>query len=105
MMEAGDRMRKGLLQRAAANLGVWAVQVRREKAVYHTLNKLSLDTSKKVLVAQAWVPLCAKPRVVEALRLAAQRGSTGVGTVVEAVATGDPPPTLFRTDNFNSCGC
>lgn len=54
-------------------------QVRREKAVYHTLNKLSMDTSRKVLVAEAWCPLAAKPRVHEALRQAAQASSTQVG--------------------------
>jgi hypothetical protein len=46
--------------------------------VYHTLNKLSMDTSRKVLVAEAWCPLAAKPRVHEALRQAAQSSSTQV---------------------------
>lgn len=54
------------------------MQVRREKAIYHTLNKLSMDTSRKVLVAEAWCPLAAKPRVHEALRQAAQASSTQV---------------------------
>jgi hypothetical protein len=54
-------------------------QVRREKAIYHTLNKLSMDTSRKVLVAEAWCPLAAKPRVHEALRQAAHASSTQVG--------------------------
>jgi V-type H+-transporting ATPase subunit a len=57
-----------------------ALQVRREKAVYHTLNKLSMDTSRKVLVAEAWCPLAAKPRVHEALRQAAQSSSTQVSS-------------------------
>lgn len=38
-------------------------QVRREKATYHTLNKLSVDVTRKVLVAEAWVPVAAKGRV------------------------------------------
>lgn len=56
-----------------------SVQVRREKAIYHTLNKLSMDTSRKVLLAEAWCPLAAKPYVHEALRRAAQDSSTQVG--------------------------
>lgn len=56
------------------------VQVRREKAIYHTLNKLSMDTSRKVLLAEAWCPLAAKPHVHEALRRAAQDSSTQVCT-------------------------
>lgn len=37
--------------------------MRREKGIYHTLNKLSVDVTRKVLVAEAWVPVAAKPRV------------------------------------------
>lgn len=55
--------------------------MRREKAIYHTLNKLSMDTSKKVLIAEAWVPVSAKPRVMEALRQSAESSSTQVGAV------------------------
>jgi hypothetical protein len=47
-IETGDRHREGVLQTIAFNLDAWAGQVRREKAIYHTLNKLSMDASKKV---------------------------------------------------------
>lgn len=61
---------------------LWVVpQVRREKAIYHTLNKLSMDTSRKVLLAEAWCPLAAKPHVHEALRRAAVDSSTQVRAV------------------------
>jgi hypothetical protein len=82
--------------------------VRREKAIYHTLNKLSMDTSRKVLLAEAWCPLAAKPYVHEALRRAAQDSSTQVSTVLQPLVTADPPPTYFKTDKFTSCfqvGC
>lgn len=65
---------------------VYVCQVRREKAVYHTLNKLSVDVTRKVLVAEAWVPAAAKPRVQEALQAAAAtanaqvRGRAGLGS-------------------------
>lgn len=79
------------------------LQVRREKAIYHTLNKLSMDTSRKVLVAEAWCPLGAKPRVHEALRQAAMASSTQVSTVLQPLMTKDPPPTYFKTDLFTNC--
>jgi hypothetical protein len=75
-------------------------QARREKAIYHTLNKLSMDVTRKVLVAEAWVPLAAKPRVYEALRVAAEQSSTQVHTIVQPMVTHDAPPTFFRTDKF-----
>ncbi len=49
-IETGDRHREGVLQQIAFSLDGWAARVRREKAIYHTLNKLSVDTSKKVRV-------------------------------------------------------
>lgn len=52
--------------------------MRREKGIYHTLNKLSVDASHKVLVAEAWVPICAKARVHEALRTSAENSYTQV---------------------------
>ncbi|WIA14247.1 hypothetical protein OEZ85_002783 [Tetradesmus obliquus] len=102
-IDAGQRHREGVLQNIAFNLEQWATQVRREKAVYHTLNKLSMDTSRKVLVAEAWCPLAAKPRVHEALRQAAQASSTQVSTVLQPLMTADPPPTYFKTDMFTTC--
>jgi len=44
---AGERHRENVLQGIAASLEGWAVQVKREKAVYHTLNKFSVDVTRK----------------------------------------------------------
>ena len=45
---AGERHRSGLLQSIAGSLEAWTLQVKREKGVYHTLNKLSVDVTRKV---------------------------------------------------------
>lgn len=45
---AGQRQREVVLQNIAVNLEAWTVQVKHEKAVYHTLNKLSVDVTRKV---------------------------------------------------------
>ncbi len=45
------------------------------QAIYHTLNKCSVDVTRKVLVAEAWVPASARPRVQEALRAVADSTS------------------------------
>lgn len=37
--------------------------MRREKAVYVTLNMLSIDVTRKCLVAEGWCPVSAKPKV------------------------------------------
>ena len=75
---AGERQREGVLQNVAANLEDWTRQVKREKSVYHTLNKLSVDVTRKVLVAEAWCPTSAISRVQQALQEASQRTSGSV---------------------------
>ena len=51
---AGERHRSALLQNIAGSLEAWTLQVKREKGVYHTLNKLSVDVTRKVCT-----PCCA----------------------------------------------
>ena len=75
---AGERHRDNVLQAIGASLEAWVSQVKREKAVYHVLNMCSVDVMRKVLVAEAWVPVSAKARVQEALREAAHTTSASV---------------------------
>lgn len=77
---AGERHRDNVLQTLGATLQAWINQVKREKAIYHVLNKCSVDVTRKVLVAEAWCPVSAKPRVHEALREAAHSTSASVST-------------------------
>lgn len=42
---------------------IYSLQVRKEKAIYHTLNMLSLDVTKKCLVAEGWSPVFASKEV------------------------------------------
>ena len=51
---AGERHRSALLQNIAGSLEAWTLQVKREKGVYHTLNKLSVDVTRKVLFVGFW---------------------------------------------------
>ena len=51
--------------------------MRKEKAIYHTLNKMNLDFTRKVLVAEAWVPSAARAQVSEALREASDKSQAG----------------------------
>ena len=50
--EAGERRREAVINAIARGLEGWTLLVRREKAVYHTMNKLSLDVTSKVRIQQ-----------------------------------------------------
>ena len=39
------------------------MKVKREKSIYHTLNMLSFDVTKKCLVAEGWCPVFATDQV------------------------------------------
>ncbi|GFH10249.1 v-type proton ATPase subunit a, partial [Haematococcus lacustris] len=76
---------------------------RKEKAVFHTLNKLSVDVTSKVLIAEAWVPGYAKQMVQDTLVRASQNASTGMAAVLQPLATKEKAPTHFRTNKYTSC--
>ena len=46
--------------------------------MYHTLNKLSVDVTRKILVGEAWCPVTSRQRVVEALRAVSENSNSTV---------------------------
>jgi hypothetical protein len=44
---------------SATNNLVELMKARKEKSIYHTMNMLSLDVTKKCLVAEGWSPVFA----------------------------------------------
>lgn len=101
-LDAGERLRENLLASLSGPLPGWTVLVRHEKSIYHTLNKLSVDVTRKIFVAEAWVPVSGKSRIQEALRAAAARAASPSGTVFQPLMTYEPPPTHFRTSKVTS---
>ena len=100
--EAGERRRDTVLKEIAFNLDEWTMMVRKEMAVYHTLNKLSVDVTSKVLIAEAWVPVFAMQQVQDVLVRTGQASSTQLSSVLQPLTTSAMPPTHFRTTKFTS---
>jgi len=101
-LEVGELQRDAVLKRIALEIDGWATLVGREKLVCHTLNKLSMDVARTVLIGEAWIPTAARTTVLETLQRVAA-GSSGVGTITQPLTTNDSPPTYFRTNKFTSC--
>ncbi|KAE8703148.1 V-type proton ATPase subunit a1 [Hibiscus syriacus] len=77
-------------------------EVKKEKSIYHTLNMLSLDVTKKCLVAEAWSPVFATKQIQEALQRASVDSSSQVGAILQVLHTRELPPTYFRTNKFTA---
>ncbi|KAL2332065.1 hypothetical protein Fmac_019646 [Flemingia macrophylla] len=101
-LEAGLRHRSKALASVADHLAKWMNMVRREKAVYDTLNMLNFDVTKKCLVGEGWCPLFAKAQMQEALQRATFDSNSQVGIIFHPMDAVESPPTYFRTNTFTS---
>uniref|UniRef100_A0A5B6ZDC6 V-type proton ATPase subunit a n=2 Tax=Davidia involucrata TaxID=16924 RepID=A0A5B6ZDC6_DAVIN len=102
-IDAGLLHRGNLLQTIGEQYEQWSLLVRREKSIYHTLNMLSIDVTKKCLVAEGWSPVFATKQIQDALQRAMYDSNSQVGTVVQVIHTKESPPSYFRTNKFTSC--
>lgn len=95
--------RRSLLSSIATDFTLWDEKIRREKAVYHTLNMLNYDTSNSLFIADVWTPNFAVQDVHDALDAGKARSQAQVPSVVEERTFGkNTPPTHFRTNKFTS---
>ncbi|XP_050366507.1 V-type proton ATPase subunit a3 [Argentina anserina] len=101
-IDIGVLHRGSLLQTIGEHYEQWNNLVRKEKAIHHTLNMLSLDVTKKCLVAEGWSPTFASKQIQEALQRAAFDSNSQVGAIFQVLHTTEPPPTYFRTNKFTS---
>ncbi|WOG82338.1 hypothetical protein DCAR_0101501 [Daucus carota subsp. sativus] len=99
---AGISQRKNLLHEIGQHYEQWNLMVRREKSIYHTLNMLSIDVTKKCLVAEGWSPVFATQQIQDALQRATTDSGSQVGGIFQVLRTKESPPTYFRTNKFTS---
>ncbi|XP_021809192.1 V-type proton ATPase subunit a1 [Prunus avium] len=101
-LDAGIRHRNKALTSVGFHLAKWMNMVRREKAVYDTLNMLNFDVTKKCLVGEGWCPIFAKTKIQEALQRATFDSNSQVGIIFHVTDAIESPPTFFRTNRFTS---
>ncbi|CAL0329104.1 unnamed protein product [Lupinus luteus] len=99
-LDAGIRHWNTALASLGGHLPKWMDMVRREKAVYDTLNMLNVDVTKKCLVGEGWCPIFAKPQIQETLQRATFDSNSQVGMIFHSMDAVESPPTYFRTNGF-----
>ncbi|KAK9077339.1 hypothetical protein SSX86_005676 [Deinandra increscens subsp. villosa] len=99
-IDAGLLHRANLLETIGQQYEQWSDLVRKEKSIYHTLNMLSIDVTKKCLVAEGWSPVFATQQIQDALKLATIDSKSQVGAIFQVLHTKELPPTYFRTNKF-----
>ncbi|XP_034902376.1 V-type proton ATPase subunit a3 isoform X2 [Populus alba] len=101
-IDAGLLQKSKLLQTIGDQFVQWNTLARKEKSIYHTMNMLSLDVTKKCLVAEGWSPVFATNLIQDALQRAAFDSNSQVGTIFQVLHTSESPPTYFHTNKFTS---
>lgn len=99
-LDAGIRHRNKALTSIGSHLLKWTILVRKEKAVYDTLNMLNFDVTKKCLVGEGWCPFFAKPQIQEALQRSTIDSRSQVGIIFHVMDALESPPTYFKTNRF-----
>ncbi|KAK7518683.1 vacuolar ATP synthase-like protein 98 kDa subunit [Phyllosticta citriasiana] len=82
------------------SLAAWMVIIKKEKAVYETLNRFSYDQQRKTLIAEAWAPTNSLPLIKSTLQDVNDRAGLSVPTIVNQIKTTKTPPTYVKTNKF-----
>ncbi|KAM7517231.1 hypothetical protein LguiA_006814 [Lonicera macranthoides] len=101
-IDVGLQHRGNLLQTIGFQLEQWSLLVKKEKSIFHTLNMLSFDVTKKCLVAEGWCPVFATNQIQKTLQRATLDSNSQVGAIFQALHSKELPPTYFRTNKFTT---
>ncbi|ORX49131.1 V0/A0 complex, 116-kDa subunit of ATPase [Hesseltinella vesiculosa] len=95
-----NQTRRSELLDIAENLAAWTTIVRKEKAVYHTMNLFNYDINRKCLIAEGWCANNDIPLIQHALKEASESSGTNLPSILTVLRTKKTPPTYHRTNKF-----
>ncbi|TQS35843.1 hypothetical protein Golomagni_03725 [Golovinomyces magnicellulatus] len=88
------------LTQIAQNLASWMIIIKKEKAVYQTLNLFSYNHAKKMLIAEAWCPTNSMSLIRATLSDVNSRADHQPLCFIEEIRTNKTPPTYQKTNKF-----
>ncbi|KAF7732126.1 H(+)-transporting V0 sector ATPase subunit a [Apophysomyces ossiformis] len=95
-----NQTRRAELEKISYELTAWTTIVRKEKAIYHTMNLFDYDQTRKCLVAEGWCASNDVPLIKQSLRDAAAATGTSLPLVLKELSTNKVKPTFHRTNKF-----
>ena len=88
------------LTQIGRSLAAWMIVVKKEKAVYSTLNRFSYDQARKTLIAEAWCPTSSLGLIKSTLQDVNDRAGLSIPTIVNQIKTNKTPPTYNKVNKF-----
>ncbi|KAI0235381.1 H(+)-transporting V0 sector ATPase subunit a [Massospora cicadina] len=94
-----NHARRAELIHIGENLAVWTTVVKKEKAIYHTLNHFNYDNNRRCLIAEGW---CSDNDIdrVQAILHTSGDSESSLAPILHTIPTHRQPPTFHRTNKF-----
>ncbi|KAJ3242214.1 H(+)-transporting V0 sector ATPase subunit a [Chytriomyces hyalinus] len=94
--------RRNELLKVADTIEIWATIIKKEKAIYYTLNQFNYDQNRKALIAEGWCPTNSINAVRYALRSVTERTGHTIPAILNELRTHKTPPTFHKTNKFTA---
>ncbi|KAJ1909309.1 H(+)-transporting V0 sector ATPase subunit a [Tieghemiomyces parasiticus] len=100
VLQSTATARRSELAGVAEHLPTWTTVVKKEKALFHTMNLFNYDANRKCLIAEGWCPTLSLVDVQAALRDATELSGSAITSIMHQLKTAKEPPTYHRTNKF-----
>ncbi|KAI8047517.1 V-type ATPase, V0 complex, 116kDa subunit family [Gilbertella persicaria] len=100
VLSTTNQTRRSELLKISENVTAWTTIVRKEKAIYHTMNLFNYDVNRKCLIAEGWCPTNDIALVQQSLKDATDASGTSLPSILTELQTKKTPPTYHRTNKF-----
>uniref|UniRef100_A0A2H1VTT6 V-type proton ATPase subunit a n=1 Tax=Spodoptera frugiperda TaxID=7108 RepID=A0A2H1VTT6_SPOFR len=85
------------LRTVSRSFRLWSGQVKKSKAIYHTMNKMRKE---KCLIGECWIPTSDLDKVNRVLTKCSEDEQSNVPSFTSKIDTKQMPPTFHRTNKF-----
>jgi V-type H+-transporting ATPase subunit a len=92
--------RRSELIKVSESIEMWATMIKKEKAIYYTLNLFNYDQNRKALIAEGWCPTNSQNAIRYALRTVTERTGSTIPPIMNEQRTSKVPPTYHKTNKY-----